>query len=322
MRSSTKNTPPSDLAVDDNAFVLKPDAAPSDQAVQLNMATSTSLSAATPRTSRLLPHKPASMMETPIATDTLVDTKHLTYTADIKQFPETMDSIVKLPAKQSSQLDSMLLSKLPRELRDKIYRDAVVEDKDIPIHVTPYVTEDGERRRRRRLEIGHALMRACKQTRQEVADIYYLENTFRITNDLLENRVFRELSRLLTPWVQRMTELGVSHELVRPKGDFAKINFSIFASQGRIVVEPEPSSLQYGTFLIDPVLATRNYVTMTSDELCFCKIFKLARKHEGRDVVSWMQEYVDLIIQSASQTEVSHLFDPVHCWTCAGRYVI
>jgi hypothetical protein len=320
MHSSSKNTPPSGFAVNDIAFVLQPDLTLSDETARLTTATSTSLSAATPRSSHLLPHEPASLMEVANVHNILEGTKVPTHTADVEHFSETTKCTMKSSTTQSSQLDSMLLSKLPRELRDKIYRDAVVEDNDIPIRVTPYVTEDGERRRR--LQIGHALMRACKQTRQEVADIYYLENTFRITDDLLKKRAIRELSRLLTPWVQRTTGLGVSHELVRPKGDFAKINFSIFASQSRIVVEPEPSSLQYGTFLIDPVLATRIYVTMTSDELCFCKIFKLARKHEGRDVVSWMQEYVDLIIQSASQTEVSRLFDPVHCWTCAGRYVI
>jgi len=257
------------------------------------------------------------MMETAIAPSTLDDTKHLTYTVDVKQFPGTMDSIVQPPTKQSSQLGSMLLSKLPRELRDKIYRDAVVEDKDIPIRVTPYVTEDGERRRR--LEIGHALMRVCKQTRQEVAEIYYLENTFRIIDDSLEKRATRELSRLLTPWTQRMTKLGVSQTSVRSVYQ-TEINFSISASQGHIVIEPEPSNVQFSMITLGPS-ATTTCMTRYSDKVCFCKIFKLALKHDDRDIFSWMQEYVDLVLQSARQDE-ANLFDPVHCWTCGGRNAI
>jgi hypothetical protein len=317
MRSSIiNNTPPPDLAADDNFFALQPDVTLSDQNARQTMATSTSLSAATPRTSRLLPHE-SSLMEAAIAPNTLNDAELFTYTVDVKQFPACN---IQSPTKQSSQLDSMLLSKLPRELRDKIYQDTVVKDKEIPIGVTRYETEGGEQRRR--LQIEHPLMRACRQTREEVSDIYYLENTFRITSDLFERRAVEELSSLLTPWAERMTKLGVSHELVRSKDDFAEINFSISASQGRIVVQPESSRVQYGTVAIDIGLATVDSVTMTYDRICFCKAFKLALKHDGSNVVIWMQEYVDLTLKSASQDELSRLFDSVYCWACAGRNVI
>ena len=89
------------------------------------------------------------MMEaamTPIILDD--DEKLLTYTADIKQFADTTDCIMQPLTTQSSQLDSTLLGNLPRELRDQIYREAVVEDNDIPIHVSYYETKDGERCRR------------------------------------------------------------------------------------------------------------------------------------------------------------------------------
>ena len=188
-------------------------------------------------------------------------TKPLTYTADVKQFTEWAECIKHVHKTQSSQLDSMLLSKLPRELRDKIYRYAVIEDNDIPVHVTRCKTEDGERRRR--LEIGHALMRVSKQTRQEVADIYYLENKFRITNDLLEKRAIRELSRLLTPWGERMTKLGVTHELVRGKDDLVKSKFSISARKGRVFLEPEGFSEHEVESLIDSHFDPKDYAAVS-----------------------------------------------------------
>jgi len=223
---------------------------------------------------------------------------------------------------QSSQLDSALLSKLPRELRDKIYHDAVVEDNDVLIRVTPYVTEDGECRRR--LEIGHALMRVCKQTREEVADIYYQENNFRVTQDLFERRAIRELSRFLTPWMEKITKLGISHTVVRVQFGLAKMNFSISAPQGRVVVEPEPSSVQLPAIAVDVGQGTADVVTTTSDRICFCKISKFALEHGGRDVLGWMVEYVDLVLQHGRQSDYDQLLDlaPVHCWTCAGRNVI
>jgi hypothetical protein len=263
------------------------------------------------------------MMEAATALKTLDDTKSLTYTADVEQSPETMPYTAQPPTEQSSQLDSMLLSKLPRELRDKIYRDAVVEYKDIPIRVTAYATNDGERRRR--LEIGHALMRACKQTRQEVAEIYYLENTFRVTEDLFEKRAIGELSRHLTPWVGKIAKLGVSHVFARNGVDLTKINFSISAFESGFVVEPESSSVRYLTYGLDVGQATARMVTQTSGKICFCKVSKLALEHDGRDVFSLLQDYVDLVlVKPECQVNYNHLLDlrPIHCWTCAGRNVI
>ena len=254
-------------------------------------------------------------MEAANAQDTLNATEPSACTADVKQFPNAVECILQPATTQSSQLDSMLLSKLPRELRDKIYRDAVVEDKDVPIHVTHYETEDGEHRRR--LQIGHALLRVCKQTRQEVADIYYLENTFRITEDLLERRAIKELSRFLTPWAQSMTKLGVSQRLARGIDGFAKINFSISTSQGHIFVKPESFSAQEMSVWTDARAGTMEHVKLTFSKMCFCKIFLLTLEHDGRNVLSWMEGYVDLVLQSLAEPKTLS-----HCWTCAGRIII
>lgn len=294
---------------------MQSEATVSDQTAHPAMATSTSLSAATPRTSRLLSHESASLMDAATAPNAVEDEKVLTYTADVRQSSETAKCISQPASTQSSQLDSALLSKLPRELRDKIYRDAVVEDKDVLIRVTPYVTEDGERRRR--LEIGHPLMRVCKQTRQEVADIDHLENSFRITNDIFDELAIRELSRHLAPWAGKLKKLGISHNFVRSYGGLAKINFSISASQERIVVESESCSFQETISAFNQGRTTTNRAAMTFSKMCFCKIFKLALEHDCRDVLSWLQEYVGLVLKSQADSNTIP-----HCWTCAGRVII
>ena len=294
-------------------FILQSDATPSDQTAQPTIATSRSLSAATPRTSRVVSHKSACLMEGADVHNTLKDTKLLTYTADIERSPKVMSCAAQPSKKQSSQLDSMLLTKLPRELRDKIYREAVVEVNDILIRVTRCKTEDGERRRR--LQIGHALMSVSKQTRLEVADFYSLENKFRITEDLLEKRAIGELSRLLTPWGERMTKLGVSQELVPGRDDFVKIKFSISASQGRVFLEPEGFKAHEVDLLVDSYQATRDYEAVSCSKMCFCKILLLTV--ESRNILSWMEGYVDLVLQSLAQPKTLP-----HCWTCAGRIMI
>jgi hypothetical protein len=209
----------------------------------------------------------------------------------------------------------MLLSKLPRELRDKIYQDTVVKDKEIPIGVTRYETEGGEQRRR--LQIEHPLMRACKQTREEVSDIYYLENTFRVTDDLFDERATIELIRHFIPWAGRLKKLGISHSFARRDVDPAKINFSISASQDRIVVEPESFSAQEMIWAMDIGMGTTTLALTTFKNMCFCKIYKLVLENDCRDVLSWLQEYVALVLKSQAERGTVP-----HCWTCAGRIII
>jgi hypothetical protein len=312
--SSDNNTTPPDFAIDDNVFALRPDVTLSDQTTHLTMVSSTSLSAATPRTSRLLQHEPASFMNAALVPNAHEEKDVFTCTVDAKQFPETMDRFTPPSTKQSSQLDSMLLSKLPRELRDKIYREAVVEEKDVPIRVLRYGPNGLQRRR---LHFQHPLMRVCRQTRQEVADIDHLENTFRITNDLFDERAISELRRHFTPWAGKLKKLGISHSFARRHGDPAKINFTISASQGRIIVEPESFSVQEMTVAVDIGMGTMNLTATTFKNMCFCKIHKLVLEKDCRDVLSWLQEYVDLVLKSQAERGTVP-----HCWTCAGRVII
>ena len=59
-----------------------------------------------------------------------------------------------------------------------------------------------------------------------------------------------------------------------------------------------------------------------SNSICFCKVFKLSLDYDGCDILSWMQLYVDLVLQPEYRFKFITLLDLPHCWTCACRNVI
>jgi hypothetical protein len=318
MRSPTDTTVRSDLSVIDLPYTVR-------SVVTLNShysnstSTSTSLSTVTPRIYRLLPHESASLTNAKTVPNTTGDTKLITCTGDVKQFSDIKENVIQPPSKHSPQLDSMLLSRLPRELRDKIYREAVLEDKEIPISVARYETKDGERRGC--LQIEHALMHVCKQTRQEVADIYYLENVFFVNDGSFEERAIEKLSRLLAPWVERVKKVKISHTIVRSESNATEINFFVSASQGRIYIEPMASSLLLYRMDVNQKRGTVTRTTHSSTlpgTKCFCKARRLACGHESGGVFSWVQAYVDLVMQSQAVTGPKEPY----CWNCAGYIVV
>jgi hypothetical protein len=219
--------------------------------------------------------------------------------------PESTAILVKPATKQSSQLDSPLLSKLPRELRDKIYREAVLEDLEIPIQVASYKSKDGEHRCR--LELEHALLLVCKQTRQEVADIYYLENVFRVTNDLFEIRAIRKLHQALCPWADKMKKLEISHEFAGKPFSTVEIDLSVSASQGRIVIEPLYHNIR------DGYQSMRDF-RLSTTKMCYCKTLGIAAEHGEGNVLNWAQRYVDMILKYETRPRPIN----VYCWNCAG----
>lgn len=291
-------------------FTLQPVTTTSDQSSQPTATTCTSPSAATPRNSHLLTPGPANLVDAAVA-PSILDGKEPT--GDVGQLLDSIGSMAEPQLKQSSQLDSTLLSRLPRELRDKIWREAVLEDIEIPTNVAHYETKDGEHRHR--LQLEHALMLACKQTRHEVTEIYYLENTFRITNDLFEARAIRALNRALHPWADKMTKLEISHEYAINEHATAEIDFTVSTSQGRIVIEPLTFSVNRGN--VRPILSS------SSPGMCFCSAFRLASAHGDGNVFSWVQEYVDFVAtkEPVAKERVTCIYAP-YCWTCAGRIIV
>jgi hypothetical protein len=313
-------TAPQKHMTSDGMFALQSDATLSDQVSKLSIATSTTLSEATPRTSHLLPYESANLTSTAVA-PAITDAIKLPHsTADTKQLTDPTEDIIN--NEQSSQLDSMLLSKVPRELRDKIYRHAVVENSAITIAVTRSKVS-GEKRGR--LHIEHPLMAACKQTHREVAKIYYLENTFRITDALLEPRAISELNRLLRLWAHKIVNLEISHVFERPErlypiltdpGITAHVGFSICTSQGRILVKPMQPTVQFSRSYRD---RTRSESEKPKNErMCYCAILYLAAEHKNGDVLSGVQKYADWVVERAGAKRNLLPF----CWNCAGFIIV
>jgi hypothetical protein len=310
MEAPSEKAAPQAVSVDDGHISLQRNVIRSDQSSQLTAATTTSLAAATPRTSRLFSHQSAFSTEATFAPNgpkiNGLPCFTTSFTTNFDQFPVPTENAVLPYTHQSSQLDSLLLSKLPRELRDKIYREAVLEDIEIPVHVAHYDAKDGEHRHR--LQLEHALMLVCKQTRHEVADIYLLENTFRVTNDLFEPRAIAQLNRALRPWAARTKRLEISHEWIRDQFATADIDFSISVSRDRILVNPQ-------TFVPYVMYEDKRMVRHpTVGKMCYCGILRLAAWHRDDNVVSWVQKYVDVVKRSQSEWRPNVLY----CWTCAG----
>jgi hypothetical protein len=311
MELLSERDPPQAGSVHDGALFYQPDGMLSDHSSQVKTTTSTLISAATPRTSHLLPHESADFMDAAFAPEISTTNELPCFTTNLRQLPTTTRSLVKSFTKQSSQLDSPLLSKLPRELRDKIYREAVYEDVEIPINVASYKSKDGEHRRR--LELEHALLLVCKQTRHEVADIYYLENTFCITNDLFEKRAISQLNRALRPWAEKITQLEIFHKLLVFGCCTADIDFSVSASQARILVEALTSNIR------DPC-TTEHIFYLIPARMCYCEALCLALAHGSGNVLDWVEQYVDMVVQSQA-TQAAENGAP-YCWTCAGHIII
>lgn len=67
-----------------------------------------------------------------------------------------------------NQRDSLFLSKLPAELRNRVYELVLVHRREIKVNS------------RQRLRDHRAILQTCKKIRQEASKIYYTRNAFRI----------------------------------------------------------------------------------------------------------------------------------------------
>lgn len=225
------------------------------------------------------------------------------------------------------QSDSLLFSKLPGELRNRIWRLAVLDDTAIPLHVAHYKNRDGEYCSC--VQIQHALMQVCKQAHHEVTDIYYLENTFRITQDFFYGRAMEVLVLAMKPWAAEMTRLEVTHDLMRDSLRPARrtmsvaMDLTVLSDEGRITVVPPLVDVEQGRGMQEDLA---DLVTLFSlgpstspappQKLCCCKIFALADKCAGRTLLEWVQQYVKLVRDS--KPKVGECGFIPHCWGCAG----
>lgn len=154
------------------------------------------------------------------------------------------------------QPNCMLFQKLPGELRNEIIRLAVVEESEIKPKVSrSFNALTGKSTAN--LEIEHPLMQTCKQLRQESAEIYFLENTFHLTNGdfftlgsckqgKANERAMQALVNAFGPFASKIRRLNVSHatsydtavhDSVEERCDRAEVHVSICRAAEGVYLE-------------------------------------------------------------------------------------
>jgi hypothetical protein len=108
-----------------------------------------------------------------------------------KKAPSTMDMSAALVASPTTTSTPSRFFTLPPELRNKIYRYALVRDEPIKVHFE--VNQRGRRGRRCRFTMLPALATVSKQVRLESQRIFFEENQFEITPKMLKPRSFAAL---------------------------------------------------------------------------------------------------------------------------------
>lgn len=227
------------------------------------------------------------------------------------------------------QPNSALLHKLPGELRNKIIRLAIVKDEgdQIPIKVEYILNKAAERSASVRIE--HPLMQTCKQLRYESSDIFFLENTFCITDDLFHSgRGMHELTRQLKPWASKMSRLNVSHTL-HDNDDGQHVGFHRRKSTTHIQFSLSRHADRQLHVAFERMEVVDNHVIIhmvddddaaasppTVSPLCCCNIARLAELY-GRDgLPEWVKKYSSTIKKSKVRCKLSY------CWECGLRPMV
>jgi len=217
------------------------------------------------------------------------------------------------------QPECMLFQKLPGELRNEIIRLAVVEDAEIK----PKVIRNNDKSTSHwtaKLELEHPLMQTCKQLRQESAEIFFLENTFHLTEGNFfmltyggphkakaNEKALRVLAHAFGPWASKLSKINVSHEfcydspfgspLYRPS--VAEVHVSVCRrAQG------EP-----GIYL-----ENAGALNTLSQELCSCIVVRYAAGNSAAGIFEFVEGLVGTV-DSVTVTEYD-----IFCWTCGLEY--
>jgi hypothetical protein len=220
------------------------------------------------------------------------------------------------------QPDCMLFDKLPGELRNEIIRLSVVEDTEIKPKVIRTCNETTSQWTAK-LELDHALMRTCKQLRQESSEIYLLENTFHLTEDFFaqpplthveqqqaNERAIHALARAFGPSASKLLKIKVSHavyydtrlfESVHRRQCQAEVYFSICrCAQG------EP-----GVYL-----ENARALDTSSQGLCCCSVTQYAADNSTAGIFEFVEGLVGMLDSATEQRS-----EP-HCWTCGLQVMI
>lgn len=228
--------------------------------------------------------------------------------SNLYQPAHTMDDLPSAPVRRFSETSnrqprSPLFTKLPGELRNEIIRFAVVSDEDVKpeiSHSLNVVTRECTAK----LSIGSALMQTCKQLRHESAQIYFLENTFHLTEDFFtqppldsyeqyefNERAIGALAYSFGPWASRASRLTITHSICydthmygsaqrrRPR---AEVRLSI----GRRAQEAGGVYLEH---------AKAYDVNRTSEQLCCCRFARHATDQTSTGIFELAQGLVRIM---------------------------
>jgi hypothetical protein len=194
----------------------------------------------------------------------------------------------------ATQSDSMLLTKLPREMLVRIIRLAVVDEEDDDI--TPIITYTWDRRSRRssgRIEIEHPILQTCKQLRRESAKIFFLENSFVLNCELpvvrspvprdvrsdMNEMAAATLARAFGSYASKVWLLVVSHWIEFETGVDVEVEVDIRGNRDRPDV-----------WFADVDVHEEE---TPDDQLCRCRIFQFeADNATSENVLEFVQRYV------------------------------
>lgn len=166
---------------------------------------------------------------------------------------------------------------LPPELRNRIYRDAVVQNQ--PINVTLEGSPH-----RGHFTITPPLTTVSRQLRHETRPIFLEENTFAIVDPCILNyaseQPFRTFEKLCTGTELRRVQVSlVTSVVVANRGKFdVEATFTLVKSQsGHLEVrDAEYSGCQPG--MVGLVLLVTGMIVSRRVEVCGCRIAALAEK--------------------------------------------
>ena len=218
----------------------------------------------------------------------------------------------------AQQLNSPFLTIFPGELRNEIIRLAVVE----PTKVTPEITHSLNVLTgisTAKLEIEHPLMQTCKQLRQESAEIYFLENTFLLTDGFFtqpplatyekhtaNERAIEALAHAFGPWASKVRRLHLSHEVCYDTRLYGNPQCRRRLADVHLTICCRAQEEQ-GVYLED---ARGCDTAGNSPPLCCCGFAQYAAEHSGVGLFELAQGLVRMMDLATGQRSLPH------CWSC------
>jgi len=227
------------------------------------------------------------------------------------------------------QLTSPLFSILPGELRNEIIRLAVVEPSDI----TPEITHSIDvltGKSTAKLDIEHPLMQTCKRLRQESAEIYFLENTFRLTDQFFSGppvvtwpdnkssqqprhkaneRAIKVLAQAFGPWASKVRKLGLSRVISYDLATYGNYMRRLRRAQVQLSIWRDAQTDQGTVHLED--LEAHDVARVSSFKLCCCSISQHAAEHSsGADIFEVARGLVCMLDLATGPHSLPY------CWTC------